>query len=360
MLPRSTSGAIDGGHSSREAGMGEELRALQLDNQLLRLRVRELEAANSEMQSLLSASGGVAGTALQRPSTAGSLPPALPVCGSGLPNDCVAGISQAEPLPTRVCPSCDREVPLLNFEAHTVHCQRHFRRCPACQEAMPSKDLANHLAQWADPAILSSAAEEGDLPSLRAARAHGTSFATFRTEGSYETLLHVAVRKSNLELLALLLGSPAQHIDGGRAEWLAAMDVSGQAVLHAAVASGQEALVAFLLEAGADANQRAASGDTPLLAACRVGHTSIAQRLVAAGADPEARTALGDTILQVAQSHGHMECALALGVRRLQKDHSGALSPSGSPLAAVPTPLRGVSGGLAMRSTRSFGGVGSS
>mmetsp|Transcript_100376 Transcript_100376/g.313659 ORF Transcript_100376/g.313659 Transcript_100376/m.313659 type:complete len:370 (+) Transcript_100376:149-1258(+) len=283
----------------------DECRALRLENEALRCRIRELERANEELLAL-----------------AGQGPE---------PKQDAAAREAAEAAAVadgcRVCPNCGRGVPAANYDAHVMHCERNFYRCAACGDIVPAREKGEHLARWTDLAWALRAAREGDLPVLRSIRAHGARLESVTCQESGETLLHVAAQRGCPELLALLLsrGTPA-------ASWLSAASKSGQAALHLAVSGGHEPVAALLLESRAEVNQRNSAGDTPLLVACRSGAASLVRRLVDADADLDARTALGDSALQVAQAKGHMECGLALSVRRFHgSDHGSSLEHDSMP-----------------------------
>jgi len=280
--------------------------ALRLENQVLRTRVRELECANQELLKRVAAADSMAGSR--------TLGPPSTVPGAGLDG--------------LICPNCGRTVPASNYEAHLIHCERNFYRCHACNEVVAARDKDNHHVQWTDLAGVLQAAEQIDLSKLRMMRAHSAALETAVSEETGDTLLHVAARKGNLELAAVVLGQRTPQ-----AAWLTAMNQEGQAALHVAISLGHEAVVALFLESAADPDQRTTHGDTPLLLACRQGAVAIARRLIEFGADVGAKTALGDSALQVAQSRGHLECALALGGR--QPSSRGRSEAAGSGLAGA-------------------------
>jgi ankyrin repeat protein len=82
---------------------------------------------------------------------------------------------------------------------------------------------------------------------------------------------------------------------------------TGYTALTGAVTSGHEAIVAFLLAHGADANYRYGPGYTPLLAAAANGHLEIVKLLVAHDADLQAKSNDGQTALNIAEARGHKE-----------------------------------------------------
>jgi len=222
---------------------------------------------------------------------------------------------------------------VANFDAHTMHCERHFFRCLPCNSVIAYQAKAEHLAHWTDPLRAWQAAEDGDLELLRTLRAHGTVLES-ALSSSRDTLLHVAARKGSAELLAVALGHAASR------SWLSALNDEGNSALHLAVVSGFEAVGVLLLESRADPDQKTSSGEAPIILACRHGEVSLLRRLIEADACLDARTALGDSALQAAQSRGHLECVLALsqmggGRNRLQvprpPSNRSGMSGTGSP-----------------------------
>mmetsp|Transcript_95967 Transcript_95967/g.280502 ORF Transcript_95967/g.280502 Transcript_95967/m.280502 type:complete len:358 (-) Transcript_95967:103-1176(-) len=291
-LPSSRGGVS---RSSLQSHVQEECRALRLENEALRCRIRELERANEELLAF-----------------AGQDPPPQSAAG---PESVAPAVSSSG---CRMCSNCGREVPVLNYEAHVIHCERNFHRCAACGDVIPIREKGEHLARWTDTTWALKAAREGDLPVLRSIRAHGARLETMTCQETGETLLHMAAQQGSAEFVSLLLSRGAPQ-----ASWLAAATQHGQAALHIAVAEGHESVAALLLESRAEVNQKNAAGDTPLLVACRGGAAPLVRRLAEQRADLEARTALGDSALQVAQAHGHMDCGLALGVRRVESRERG-------------------------------------
>jgi ankyrin repeat protein len=75
--------------------------------------------------------------------------------------------------------------------------------------------------------------------------------------------------------------------------------------LHSAVAGNHDAVVAVLIDAGADVNATQPHGWTPLLGAAKNGSLASVERLLAAGADPAARNDDGASALELARAGGH-------------------------------------------------------
>jgi ankyrin repeat protein len=84
---------------------------------------------------------------------------------------------------------------------------------------------------------------------------------------------------------------------------------TGYNALTGAVASGHTAMVAWLLENGADPKYRYGAGYSPLLTAAANGHLGIVSMLLGNGADLSARTNDGKTALKFAEERGHPEVA---------------------------------------------------
>ena len=79
--------------------------------------------------------------------------------------------------------------------------------------------------------------------------------------------------------------------------------------IHAAAAGGNLAIVAALLDAGADVNARQQRDFTPLHTAADSGSVALAQLLLDHGADRAARTADGQTPFDIAAEKGHTAVA---------------------------------------------------
>lgn len=112
-----------------------------------------------------------------------------------------------------------------------------------------------------------------------------------------------------------------------------------QTLLATAIWENQDDIVAALLEAGANANQHAGTGNEPpiLLAATR-GNLIIVQQLIGAGAVVDKKSKAGDTAIHYAVSNGHLAivCALAnagadLNARGAQGDTPMSIAITQSP-----------------------------
>jgi ankyrin repeat protein len=142
------------------------------------------------------------------------------------------------------------------------------------------------------------------------------------------TALQLALYQDNTGFARQLVEHGAPGVD------LAAVDLNGRLPLHAAVLSGDEALVAVLLAAGADVNAitgpssvewrfesnfRAGRYEWParsaLALAAEQGRPALMRTLAAAGADPAWRDDSGDTLVHLAVASGMpeaLEAALSL------------------------------------------------
>ena len=87
----------------------------------------------------------------------------------------------------------------------------------------------------------------------------------------------------------------------------ATSDFSNTPLLYAS-REGHAAIVAMLLERGADVRRAKRNGETPLLLAAEAGHAGIVRLLVSRGADVgAARKSSGETALTRAAEMGHEE-----------------------------------------------------
>lgn len=103
----------------------------------------------------------------------------------------------------------------------------------------------------------------------------------------------------------------------------------GYNALMVASAAGQTKIVKMLLEAGADANFRAAdsaeehAGEHALLLACKQNHANVVKALLAAGADVNLPSLSGETPLIISCQRGHSEI-----VKLLLQAHAQVNTPN--------------------------------
>ncbi|MEM8631100.1 MAG: ankyrin repeat domain-containing protein [Pseudomonadota bacterium] len=112
--------------------------------------------------------------------------------------------------------------------------------------------------------------------------------------------LHKAVRNGDIEQVRALV---AEGLN------VAELDKAVGAPLHWAAARGHQEVAVFLLESGADVNQKALPPDnlTPLHFAATSGHPALAAVLVDAGADLEAGAGSTGTPLHLAAQSNNIE-----------------------------------------------------
>ena len=110
-----------------------------------------------------------------------------------------------------------------------------------------------------------------------------------------DTVLHMAVRSSNSNMVAVLHGAGADvNAKGG----------SNVTPLHLAAFHGNAQIAEALLKAGADVKAVGyRHNDTPLHVAALHGHASVVKLLLAHGADASAEDMLHKTPLQLAQEN---------------------------------------------------------
>ena len=105
----------------------------------------------------------------------------------------------------------------------------------------------------------------------------------------------------------------------------------GYPALIAAILTGDEREMHYLINCGADVNATSASGRTALHTACSRGNIAAVVALLAEGADLETRSLAGKTALQAAAAKGHWEAA------RLLLDAGAIGDQLPPPAAALPT-----------------------
>ena len=87
-----------------------------------------------------------------------------------------------------------------------------------------------------------------------------------------------------------------------------AVDENGRTCLFVAAAAGEDEVVEWLLDNGADvAAIDPSAGRTPLHAASAVGHVAVVARLLGAGANSTALDGAGQTAAEVAHDQQHLD-----------------------------------------------------
>jgi ankyrin repeat protein len=152
------------------------------------------------------------------------------------------------------------------------------------------------VSVWTAGADAADAAQRKDAASLRALLSRRVDVNTPQADGT--TALHWAVHWSDVEATRLLLRAGANPMAKNR---------FGATPLSEAAATGNAALVAALLEAGADATALStAEGETVLMTAARAGSVDAVRMLIDRGADVNARERYrGQTALMWAAAERH-------------------------------------------------------
>jgi ankyrin repeat protein len=155
---------------------------------------------------------------------------------------------------------------------------------------------------------LQKAAEKGHLEMVRALLEANTP--ATQNKGRYSpSLLELAVRNGNVEIVRLLIGAKADADTTripGRTE----------TPLQIAVANGRIDLVDLLLSAGAQVNTYEGKIQSALHTAAEKGTFEMVQILLDAGADVNAKNYEGETILQAAEKGGKENVLKLLQARR--------------------------------------------
>ncbi len=137
------------------------------------------------------------------------------------------------------------------------------------------------------------AAEKGRIIMVRTLLEHGA--ALDQTTAAGDTALNLAVLAGRTQVADLLLARGA--------------DLEPTALLLKAASAGvtDRDIIRFLIERGADTEQRNPDGNTPLLIAIRDNNHRLAAHLVQQGADVNAQTAQGESALALAGRLGEQD-----------------------------------------------------
>ncbi|MEB3294064.1 MAG: ankyrin repeat domain-containing protein [Synechococcales bacterium] len=139
--------------------------------------------------------------------------------------------------------------------------------------------------------LLHVVARTGSLENIQFLLAKGANIHAKNKEG--KTVLHWSATSNSLEAMKLLIAKGAE------------LDVSDNSLLLAAVSSGSEQIVQFLLEKGANVNGVSRSGETALHAAIGSSNSpKLIALLLDKGANINAKNSEGITALHVAVQHG--------------------------------------------------------
>jgi len=154
----------------------------------------------------------------------------------------------------------------------------------------------------AGPSEVASAAERGDLASLRNLIAKKTDVNATQPDGT--TALHWAVYRNDVAMTDALLQAGAKAKVTNR---------NGISPLYMASLYGNPAIISRLLKQGADSAEKGPSGETMLMLAARNGNPEAIKLLLAARADVNAKEPLrGTTALMWAVEQKHPSAVKAL------------------------------------------------
>jgi ankyrin repeat protein len=187
------------------------------------------------------------------------------------------------------------------------------QRYPALARALLDRGANIHLRDQTDQSAFTLAAINGDTETVAALIRKGAK--AFSRDG--DIALVTAARDGTLDLVRLLIdhGAPLTEKAGD------------QPALIYAAASGQTAVVRFLLARGAKVDGRSPGGPTALMEAAQSGRTAIVQLLLEKGALVNLRNSVGDTALEEAATFGHtdaMKLLLDAGADPNIPDREGA------------------------------------
>lgn len=213
------------------------------------------------------------------------------------------------------------EVPVSTVKKRSFDARKRLKRelemvAKALDEARPSR-----TTRFSSTVLLFAAIRRGDLTALRRQLEREPRLANAKEDWSPDqaraaslhfaggaTALVRAAESGELEIVSALVDS------GAAVDQRCSCD-SAEAPLWAAVVAGRSAVVAYLLDRGADPNLAAAHGVTPLHAAVIRGSEELARMLLEAGADPSARDNGARSPNDWAELHGSQELLTLLDAR---------------------------------------------
>lgn len=223
-----------------------------------------------------------------------------------------------------VCGNCGHEIPSGNLVSHSVFCYRNNYRCSACEEVIALKDKESHVEEWTNGLRLLQATSQRDLETVQGMAAHGADFTVISHPETKDSVLHVAAKIGDVELISFFMGFGVE-VDP--------LNLQGDTPLHIAAEAAEVPALKLLVELGANLNVSNGRGETPLMLVCRRGSAQAAKFLLEMKADAEACTKLGDTALQIAQRLGFQETVLALATAGVSlRPGTPSRVRSGSPL----------------------------
>ena len=114
-----------------------------------------------------------------------------------------------------------------------------------------------------------------------------------------ETAIMLATIQGHLDCVKILAKAGAEINPGGE----------GWTPLNYAAFAGQTDIAAYLIEQGAQVNERAPNTMTPLMLAARNGHTRLVQLLLDSHADPSLTTTDGKTAASIAREKNQLQSA---------------------------------------------------
>ena len=143
-----------------------------------------------------------------------------------------------------------------------------------------------------------AAANDNDTATVVDLLKRGMDVNTSDRAGS--TLLMIAARTGNLQLLQTLLANRANGAE---------LNTSGWTTLHYAVFGGATDVLALVIAKGGKLDARAPNGQTALMLAVKHGKLELVRQLIDADADMDVADFEGVTAIKLARKLGHEEIA---------------------------------------------------